>query len=147
MEASRPPARSPTPSCRRTAASDARAEGPSSSAAFFRPSWMPGSTGFPERGLPASPMIELVPFTEADIDRLRGWIRSPEELLLWTASSFGYPLTREHIQQHLRDSAAGGDRLIFKAIDSPSGETIGHVELGRLDSRNRSARIGRVLIA
>ena len=92
-------------------------------------------------------MIELIPFTEADIDRLRGWIRSPEELLLWTASSFGYPLTREHIQQHLRDSAAGGDRLIFKTVDSASGETIGHVELGRLDSRNRSARIGRVLLA
>ncbi|MFL6264280.1 MAG: GNAT family N-acetyltransferase [Thermoanaerobaculia bacterium] len=92
-------------------------------------------------------MIELIPFTEADIEPLLGWIRSHEELLLWTASSFGYPLTREHIQQHLRDSAARGDRLIFKAVDSESGETIGHVELGAIDARNRSARVGRVLLA
>ena len=37
-------------------------------------------------------MIELIPFTEADIDRLAGWIPSLEEHLLWTASSFEYPL-------------------------------------------------------
>jgi RimJ/RimL family protein N-acetyltransferase len=92
-------------------------------------------------------MIELIPFTEADIDRLIGWIRSPEELLLWTASSFGYPLTREHIRRHLLDSAARGDRLIFKAVDSDSGEAIGHVELGGIDPRNQSLRIGRVLLA
>lgn len=92
-------------------------------------------------------MIELIPFTEADIDPLRGWIRSLEELLLWTASSFGFPLTRNHIARHLCDSAASGNRLIFKAVDSARGETVGHVELGALDSRNRSTRIGRVLIA
>jgi ribosomal protein S18 acetylase RimI-like enzyme len=40
-------------------------------------------------------MIELVPFTETDIDRLLGWFPTLESLLLWTASSFGYPLTRE----------------------------------------------------
>lgn len=92
-------------------------------------------------------MIELIPFTEADVDRLIGWIRSPEELLLWTASSFGYPLTREHLQQHLHDSAERGDRLIFKAVDSATGEAIGHVELGGIDPRHRSLRIGRVLLA
>jgi RimJ/RimL family protein N-acetyltransferase len=91
-------------------------------------------------------LIELIPFTEADIDPLLGWIRSPEELLLWTASSFGYPLTREHIRQHLQDCAARGDRLAFKAVGSESGEAIGYVELGALDARNRSARIGRVLL-
>jgi RimJ/RimL family protein N-acetyltransferase len=92
-------------------------------------------------------MIELAPFSEEDIPPLLGWIRSPEELLLWTASSFGYPLTHEHIRRHLRDSAARGDRLIFKAVDAASGEAVGHIELGVLDPRNQSARIGRVLLA
>jgi len=90
--------------------------------------------------------IELIPFTEADIDRLIGWIPSLEALLLWTASSFAYPLTREHIEKHLRDSAAAGDRLLFKAVDTDAGDTVGHVELGALDRRNRSLRIGRVLL-
>jgi RimJ/RimL family protein N-acetyltransferase len=92
-------------------------------------------------------LIELIPFTEADIDPLLGWISSHEELLLWTASSFGYPLTREHIRQHLQDCAARGDRLPFKAVESASGEAIGYVEIGGIDPRNQSARIGRVLLA
>jgi RimJ/RimL family protein N-acetyltransferase len=92
-------------------------------------------------------VIELIPFTEADIEPLLGWIRSQEELLLWTASSFGYPLTREHITQHMWDCAARGDRLIFKVVDAEHGEAVGYVELGALDSRNRSARVGRVLLA
>jgi RimJ/RimL family protein N-acetyltransferase len=91
------------------------------------------------------PRIRLVPFVSSDIDRLLGWIRSPEELMLWTASSFGWPLTREHIEGHLRDSAERGDRLIFKAVEE-SGEAVGHVELGAIDPRNRSTRIGRVLV-
>jgi RimJ/RimL family protein N-acetyltransferase len=91
--------------------------------------------------------LALIPFTDADVDLLLVWITSYEELLFWTASSFGYPLTRAHIAQHLRDCAARGDRLVFKAVDSGSGEAVGYVELGALDPRNRSARIGRVLIA
>jgi hypothetical protein len=41
-------------------------------------------------------MIQLSPFTPAGIDRLIGWIPSLEALQLWTASSFGFPLIREH---------------------------------------------------
>jgi RimJ/RimL family protein N-acetyltransferase len=91
-------------------------------------------------------MLDLVPFTEDDIDRLIGWIRSEEELLRWTASSFAFPLTREHIRQHMQESTARGDRLIFKAVETETGEVRGHIELGGIDRRNSSLRIGRVLI-
>jgi RimJ/RimL family protein N-acetyltransferase len=94
----------------------------------------------------AHPQIRLIPFTSSDIDRLLGWIRSPEELMLWTASSFGFPLTREHIEGHLRDSAERGDRRIFKAVKEGRNEAVGHIELGAIDPRNRSLRIGRVLV-
>jgi RimJ/RimL family protein N-acetyltransferase len=89
---------------------------------------------------------ELVSFTETDIDRLISWVTSEEILRYWTASSFGYPLTREHLQGHIRGSAARGDRLIFKVVDPENGQAFGHVELGALDFVNRSTRIGRVLI-
>lgn len=92
-------------------------------------------------------MIELIPFTEEDIDRVLPWITSRESLELWTASSFDYPLTREHLQGHLEQSRRQGDRLIFKAVDAGGGEVIGHIELGAIDQRNRSLRIGRVLLA
>lgn len=92
-------------------------------------------------------MIELVPFTEDDIDRVLPWISSREELLFWTAHSFAYPLTREHLEKHMRDCAAAGDRLIFKAVDADSGEMAGYVELGAIDRVNSSLRIGRVLLS
>lgn len=90
--------------------------------------------------------IRLIPFDSSDIDRLLGWIRSPEELMLWTASSFGFPLTCEHIEGHLRDSTERGDRLIFKAVEEERDKAVGHIELGAIDPRNRSVRIGRVLV-
>jgi RimJ/RimL family protein N-acetyltransferase len=92
-------------------------------------------------------MIDLVPFTEADIDRLPGWVPSLEEHLFWTASVFEYPLPRELFARFLRESAERGDRLFFKVVQRESGEPCGHLELGAIDRRNLSLRIGRVLVA
>lgn len=91
-------------------------------------------------------MIELLPFTEADIDRILPWIPSREALYLWTISNFGFPLTREHILQHMKECAERGDRLIYKAILPEDGTVFGYVELGAIDRVNHSTRIGRVLI-
>ena len=91
-------------------------------------------------------MIELIPFTEADIDRLTGWISSLEVHLFWTAAMFEYPLPREPFAKFMRDSAERGGRLFFKAVHRDSGEACGHIELGAIDRRNRSLRIGRVLL-
>lgn len=91
-------------------------------------------------------MIKLLPFTTTDIDRLIGWIPSLEALQMWTASSFGFPLTREHLERHMRESAECGDRLLFKAVEPDERKVVGHVELGAIDHRNHSLRIGRVLL-
>lgn len=90
-------------------------------------------------------MIELLPFTEADIDHVLPWITSREDLYRWTASSFGFPLTREHLLQHMKDCVERGDRLPYKAI-TEDGTVFGYIEHGAIDRRNRSLRIGRVLI-
>jgi len=92
-------------------------------------------------------MIELVQFMEADIDRLAGWVPSLQEHLFWTASVFEYPLPREPFARFVRESTEREDRLFFKAVQRESGEPCGHLELGAIDRRNRSLRIGRVLLA
>ena len=92
-------------------------------------------------------MLTLAPFTEDDIDRLLGWITSKEEHFRWTASALSFPPVREDFQKQMRESAARGDRLFFKAADRDSGNVIGHLELGAIDRQNRSTRIGRVLLA
>jgi RimJ/RimL family protein N-acetyltransferase len=91
-------------------------------------------------------MLDLLPFTPADVDRVIGWVPSLEALQMWTASSFGFPLTREHLERHMRESAERGDRLLFKAVEPDEGKVVGHVELGAIDHRNHSLRIGRVLL-
>ena len=90
-------------------------------------------------------MVTLLPFIEADIDRVLPWITSWEDLYLWTAYSFGFPLTREHLLQHMKECAERGDRLIYKAV-AEDGTVFGYIEHGAIDRRNHSLRIGRVLI-
>ena len=92
-------------------------------------------------------MVVLEPFTEADFDRLIGWIPSSEFLLQWAGPDFEYPLTRERLSEHLTD--AQGDlpsKLIYKVVDSEDGTVIGYIELAAIDRCNGSARVCRVLV-
>jgi RimJ/RimL family protein N-acetyltransferase len=90
-------------------------------------------------------MVALARFTDTDIDRLIAWISSPQLLGQWAASGFSYPLTRPQLEAHLRRSAESGAH-VFKVLDQDR-VVIGHVELGSIDRRNRSLRIGRVFVA
>ena len=92
-------------------------------------------------------MVVLEPFTEADFDRLIGWIPSSDFLLQWAGPDFEYPLNREQLNEYLKGTQ--GDlpsKLIYKVVDSENGTAIGHIELGAIDRRNGSARVCRVLV-
>jgi RimJ/RimL family protein N-acetyltransferase len=90
-------------------------------------------------------MIRLERFTRDDIDRLIGWITTPEFLIQWAGPEFGFPLDRRQLEKHIKLAGVKPpDRLIFKIAD-PTG-VIGHVELGAIDRLNRAAKVGRVLI-
>ena len=92
-------------------------------------------------------MVVLEPFTEADFDRLIGWIPSSDFLLQWAGPDFEYPLSREQLSEHL--AGAQGDlpsKLIYKVVDTENGMAIGHIELAAIDRRNGSARVCRVLV-
>ena len=93
------------------------------------------------------PSIKLEPFTEADIDQLIGWVPSEKFLLQWTGPGFSYPLDRGELKNHLVQAPGENpDCLIFKAVNSETGETVGHGELLAIDRRNRSATVGRMLV-
>jgi len=93
------------------------------------------------------PTIKLEPFTQADFDRLIGWVPSPEFLLQWAGPGFSYPLTRNQLKHHLAsETELQPDHLIYKAVHRQSGETVGHGEIVALDRRNRSASMARILV-
>jgi RimJ/RimL family protein N-acetyltransferase len=92
-------------------------------------------------------VIQLRPFTEADIDRLISWIPSAEFLLQWAGPSYSFPLTQEQIGELLALATADEPPvMLFKAVDPVSGQVIGHIELLNIDRTNRSVTVGRVLV-
>lgn len=93
------------------------------------------------------PPVILEPFTEADIDQLIAWIPTPEFLAQWTGAAFSYPLDRAQLTRHL--AGTNGETpacLVYKAVNPETGQTIGHGELARIDSRNLSAALARILV-
>ncbi len=90
-------------------------------------------------------MIELQPFTRADIPSLVGWNSTPEFLRQWAGDTFTHPLDAAQVEEHLKQTAAAGD-LVFKAVERESGQAVGHIELRSIEREHRKARIARVLV-
>ncbi len=92
-------------------------------------------------------MVWLRPFERSDFDQLKEWIPDAGFLLQWGGPMFNYPLDDEQLEKYLADTTAEEpNALAFAVMDGESRQVIGHISLGRIDRKNRSARIGRVLI-
>ena len=93
-------------------------------------------------------MIILEYFDRSDFEQLMEWIRNEELLMNWSGSLFSYPLSAKSLNWYLDDvnDINSSDALIYKAIDSITGTTVGHISLGGISRKNRSARISRVLV-
>jgi RimJ/RimL family protein N-acetyltransferase len=92
-------------------------------------------------------MIELKYFDRSDFKQLIGWIESPQFLLQWSGPFFEFPLTENQLEKYIeKANRDDSETLAFKVIDQESGKTIGHISLGRIDRKNQSARVGKVLV-
>jgi RimJ/RimL family protein N-acetyltransferase len=91
--------------------------------------------------------LALRPFDRSDFPRLIGWVPSPAFLLQWAGPLFTYPLDTSQLDRYLDDSRGPEPtRMIFTAVLPETGAAIGHIELAKIDRRNRSASLSRVLI-
>ncbi|RKL67470.1 GNAT family N-acetyltransferase [Salipaludibacillus neizhouensis] len=92
-------------------------------------------------------MIELKFFDTADFERLISWIDSPELLLKWGGPGFHYPLDEGQLNIYKKNSNHDhAETLVYNVIHQKTGEVLGHISLGKINRKNRSARIGKVLI-
>lgn len=87
-------------------------------------------------------MIKFEKFESTDYDRLISWVHSEHLMVLFSAHIFNYPLSHEQLDSYTKAS----NRKVYKVIDLNSNKVIGHAELNNIDSKNRSARICRVLV-
>lgn len=92
-------------------------------------------------------MIRLEHFQQPDFAQLITWIHSKEILTNWSGHLFRFPLTPQSLAWYVKDTNVMNDSeaFIYKAIDD-AGNIVGHVSLGSISWKNRSARITRVLI-
>ncbi|MDB5192995.1 MAG: hypothetical protein JWQ96_2558 [Segetibacter sp.] len=93
-------------------------------------------------------MVLLEQFEPKDYDQLIEWISDEKLLTNWSGSLFSYPLSRESLDWYLKDTndLQNSDALVYKAVDSKTGTVVGHISLGSISRKNKSARISRVLV-
>lgn len=93
-------------------------------------------------------MIKLEFFTKDDFEQLIQWIDTESLLISWSGSLFSFPLTQSSMEWYLGDTndLNTSGALVYKAVETETGETIGHISLGGISRKNKSARISRVLI-
>lgn len=80
----------------------------------------------------------LRPFEPSDDDQLISWIRSPDELYLFTGPRLTFPLTGEQLAEIRTDAAI----TPFTAVVDDT--VVGHIEL--VSTGEAVARIARVLV-
>ncbi|HYH16196.1 MAG TPA: GNAT family protein [Flavisolibacter sp.] len=93
-------------------------------------------------------MIRLEHFTEADFQQLIHWINNEHLLMNWSGAMFRFPLTESSLKWYLEgaNNTENPEVYIYKAVDTETGECIGHISLGGFSQKNKSARISRVLV-
>ncbi|MFC4025550.1 GNAT family N-acetyltransferase [Oceanobacillus longus] len=92
-------------------------------------------------------MIQLEYFETSDFQQLINWIETPELLRQWGGPAFDFPLTVNQLEKYMENANSdSSDTLVYKVVDKETEAVIGHISLGRIDRKNRSARIGKVLV-
>ena len=92
-------------------------------------------------------MIELKYFERSDFKQLINWVDSPEFLLQWSGPLFDYPLNETQLEKYIENANhSKAQTFVYKVVDREAGLVIGHISLGRIDRKNKSARVGKVLI-
>ncbi|WP_203362897.1 GNAT family protein [Bacillus sp. REN10] len=91
-------------------------------------------------------MIEFRAFAREDFKWLIEHVETPEFLLQWSGSQFHFPLTEEQLESYWQTSQKEeADVYMFTVLHEEQGTVIGHISF-KVDLRNQSARIGKVLV-
>lgn len=94
-------------------------------------------------------MIQLAYFTAEDFSQLQEWISDDEILMNWSGALFSFPLTTESLSWYIEDvnDLTKSEAFIYKAIETETGNTVGHISLGGISKKNRAGRISRVFVS
>jgi len=87
-------------------------------------------------------LIKLKDINEKDFQQIINSIPNARFLLQWAGTEYTYPLDNTQLKKSLEKPTI----KMFKAIKSNTFESIGHIQLLKIDYDNLSCVLGRVLI-
>jgi len=88
-------------------------------------------------------MIRLEKFTEADFDRFISWIDNEKFMYQFAGPYFTFPITREQLTHYIDNDS----RRIYRVVEVDLKIIIGHGEMDKIDLKNKSARLCRILVS
>jgi len=88
-------------------------------------------------------MIRLEQFTEDDFELFISWISTEKFMYQFGGASFSFPVTEVQLKEYLANTS----RRIFRVVDVATNKTIGHGDISNIDTKNKSARLCRIMIA
>lgn len=88
-------------------------------------------------------MIRLENFSSSDFNRFISWIDNESFMYQFAGPVFKFPITETQLIDYISDN----NRKVFRVINQETENVIGHCEISRIDNRNKSARVCRVLVA
>ena len=92
-------------------------------------------------------MLELRKFTESDYDQLISWVPDARFLMQWAGPKYRFPLNHAQLCETLKKSESKlPSYYVFKAIQVPNNDVIGHIQLMDVDYKKLTCMLGRVLI-
>jgi RimJ/RimL family protein N-acetyltransferase len=93
-------------------------------------------------------MVKLEYFDQKDFAQLIEWMNSEHLITNWAGSLFKFPLTEDSLDWYIENTnnLNSSDAFVYRAVDTKTGKTVGHISLGSVSEKNRAARISRVLV-
>ncbi|MES2767083.1 MAG: GNAT family protein [Bacteroidota bacterium] len=93
-------------------------------------------------------MIKLETFKKEDFQQLIDWIDNDRLMTNWAGALFSFPLTEDSLDWYIQDTndMKNSDTFVFKAVETATGQTVGHISIGSISWKNKSARVSRVLV-
>ena len=90
-------------------------------------------------------MYQLEKFTRENISQLISWIPDAKALLIWSGSGYDWPIDRDQLEQTLlKANNFNSKYFLLKFLSDKS--VVGYIEIKKLDSDEKTARIGRLII-
>ena len=88
-------------------------------------------------------MVYLERFSNEDFKRFISWIDNESFMYQFAGPIFTFPLTVDQLEDYISDK----NRIVFRVVNQTTKKVIGHGEINRIDSKNKNARLCRILIA